>query len=1586
MDSPAALLEKIDAALEVYASAAAFEENPSPATETSSAALCTTAAVAPQKAPQAATTKKTLGASRTLQTSSTKRKAGDCPKDPLRDAVPDRSRTQRPACRDITARRNIPAAPQQRQPPRASPPALQQLLTKSPPALQQHQLPLKSPPTPPLQEAPRASPPALQQLLTKSPPALQQHQPPPESPPTPPLQEAPRQPPPTPAAAQVVEGGPTPLHTSKRGISADGTSTSPETTQRVTSILPDACPASETTQRVSRPLPDAPPAGPLDPTRPRRDEPASDTAGATGTPPLQGNEDTVYLQYPLAADALICPICFPPRSFHLLGGVTRHLKRCHNKQVAFSCALCSLPFETQKQCKAHQVTCRKRSKGTARPPAPAPSPAAVRRPTTPEPQQRTAMVQAAVKKAAPVARPAQQGAAIEKVPAAAGNATQVLGSRRPVSPSHVARQISILRRLSTTSPPAQHVPVPRRISAPSRIAARDPVAGRARATPQAALRTPTAGGARAAPQSALQTPAAEGASAQPQAAQQAPRTTGETNPAATENHRALLTRQPSTTPESILRDAANSGSHVPAAAAQAPATPRRTSNVPAIPEPDRVPPTTSNASIPPEIPPQPPTEGNDGSRDGRRVDCAGDESASDKVEDHEGQQPVERAATPWQTAWTAELRATASFDDFDLLVDRLTQELSAETAPRRRPTQENAPPAHRPPAPNPNTTARGTRRRGANCRYDPAAASRIQKLYRANRPKAMREILDGPSPYCTIPPERLYSYFKDVFDHTAQDGALRPECLRPLPRVDEAGALEADFTPKEVLARLSKTKNTAPGKDGIRYSLLKKRDPGCLVLATLFNQCKRFCRTPSSWKKAMTVLVYKKGERDDPSNWRPISLCSTMYKLYASCLASRITEWSVRGGAISSTQKGFMSCEGCYEHNFVLQTIIDTTRRARRQGTIAWLDLANAFGSMPHHHIFATLQEFGMPENFRRAIREMYEGCSTTIRSVEGETAEIPIRCGVKQGCPLSPIIFNLAMEPLLRAISKGAGGFNLHGERVSVLAYADDLVLTADDPENLQRMLDATSRVADWMGLRFNAKKCASLHIDGSKRDSVQGTEFQIQGEPVIPLAEGQAYRHLGTPTGFRVRQTPEDTIQEILQDTAKIDTSLLAPWQKINALNTFLIPRISFVLRGSAVAKVPLNKADKVIRQLVKKWLFLPQRASNELVYITHRHGGANVPRMGDLGDIAVITHAFRLLTCPDATVKSIAAKALHDVTQKRIGRAPSSQDTASFLSGSLDGEFGRDGGDIASLWSRARNATRRLGKRIGCRWEWCEERQELGVLVPQIGSEGNTIVTPSARGLLERTLKAATHSLYVEALKRKPDQGKAFELTSKWDASNHFLAGGGFTRFADWRFIHRARLNCVPLNGAVRHGNRDKRCRKCGYSNETLPHVLCSCKPHSRAWQLRHNAIQNRLVKAISPSLGEVAVNCAISGTDSPLRPDVVVTNETQKKIILVDITVPFENRTPAFREARARKLEKYAPLADTLRAKGYEVQLDALIVGALGAWDPCNERVLRTCGIGRRYARLMRRLMVSDTIRWSRDIYIEHITGHRQYQEE
>ncbi|KAH1178414.1 hypothetical protein KIL84_012116, partial [Mauremys mutica] len=119
-------------------------------------------------------------------------------------------------------------------------------------------------------------------------------------------------------------------------------------------------------------------------------------------------------------------------------------------------------------------------------------------------------------------------------------------------------------------------------------------------------------------------------------------------------------------------------------------------------------------------------------------------------------------------------------------------------------------------------------------------------------------------------------------------------------------------------------------------------------------------------------------------------------------------------------------------------------------------------------------------------------------------------------------------------------------------------------------------------------------------------------------------------------------------------------------------------------------------------------------------------------------------------------------------------------------------------------------------------------------------HTIITPNAKAMLERTLKDAIRCHYAENLKRKLDQGKVLEVSSKWDASNHFLPRGSFTRFADWRFVHRAQLNCIPLNRAIRHGNRDKHCRKCSYANETLPHILCGCKQCSGAWRHRYNAI--------------------------------------------------------------------------------------------------------------------------------------------------
>lgn len=863
-------------------------------------------------------------------------------------------------------------------------------------------------------------------------------------------------------------------------------------------------------------------------------------------------------------------------------------------------------------------------------------------------------------------------------------------------------------------------------------------------------------------------------------------------------------------------------------------------------------------------------------------------------------------------------------------------------------------------------------------------ATRLQALYRTNRRKAVREVLQGPAEFCQVPKERVHAYFERLYRGGEDLDGSGAEGERADPSVDggESAYLMDPFTEREVDRRLRRMTNSAPGPDGITYRDLRGADPGARLLTALFNACYRLEAVPASWKTSNTVLVYKKGDRDSLDNWRPLALGDTAPKLFAALIADRMTDWAVMTNRLCPAQKGFLRDEGCYEHNFVLQEILTDARRTRRQAVVAWLDLSNAFGSVPHATIRRALVRSGVPGGLVNIWNSMYDGCSTRVRTAEGYTTPVPIRSGVRQGCPLSPIVFDLTIDSVLRAVTAVDVGFDLLGSRHSVVAYADDIALVADSPEGMRRLLAVAEDAATSVGLRFNPAKCATLHLAAGSGGRVLPTSFVIQGQPVHHLSSGEPYRHLGVPTGFSVDQTPFATIGGLLEDLQAVDRSLLAPWQKLELVATNILPRLDFLLRGAAVEKKPLKAADLQVRRMAKAWLNLPQRASAEVVYLPPSRGGCGLLPLADLADVLSVAHAFRMLTAGDDTVRGLAWASLRGVVARRIGGPPTNEDVAAFLSGSLEGRL-RGGGE-SSLWSRARNAARRQSERLSLRWRWCEATEEL--IVECRGPRGVAVkVPPGARNQVVTRLRSAVAAFYSNSLTSKPDQGKVFEVSSRAGVSNHFVRGGSFTRFADWRFVHRARLDVLPLNGARRWGEADRRCRRCGLAAETLPHVINHCGVHSAAIQLRHDAALHRLWKACRMP-GDKRVNQRVEGIDGEpgeLRPDLVVRHEPSKCVVICDVTVPFENRWESFEEARARKIAKYSPLAEALQRKGYRVVVTAFVVGSLGSWDPANEAVLRVLHIGSAYAAMMRRLVVSDAIRWSRDIYVEHVSGVRQY---
>ncbi|PAV86849.1 hypothetical protein WR25_18551 [Diploscapter pachys] len=123
--------------------------------------------------------------------------------------------------------------------------------------------------------------------------------------------------------------------------------------------------------------------------------------------------------------------------------------------------------------------------------------------------------------------------------------------------------------------------------------------------------------------------------------------------------------------------------------------------------------------------------------------------------------------------------------------------------------------------------------------------------------------------------------------------------------------------------------------------------------------------------------------------------------------------------------------------------------------------------------------------------------------------------------------------------------------------------------------------------------------------------------------------------------------------------------------------------------------------------------------------------------------------------------------------------------------------------------------------------------------------------------------------------------------------------------------------------------------------------------------------------------------VPGTPGLLRPDIAIIDDAAKSCTVIDVVVTYENRKDALVAARMDKIRKYDVLKQHFEALGYRTTVDAYVVGALGSMDPLNRRAIAALNVNPVYNRLMQKLIVSDVIKWARDVYTEHVSGVRQY---
>lgn len=408
---------------------------------------------------------------------------------------------------------------------------------------------------------------------------------------------------------------------------------------------------------------------------------------------------------------------------------------------------------------------------------------------------------------------------------------------------------------------------------------------------------------------------------------------------------------------------------------------------------------------------------------------------------------------------------------------------------------------------------------------------------------------------------------------------------------------------------------------------------------------------------------------------------------------------------------------------------------------------------------------------------------------------------------------------------------------------------------------------------------------------------------------------------------------------------------------MKTFFYPSLQFLQRTDQLLKSDWTIIDDSFRPLYKKTLGLPSNAANEYLYGRKEDGLIGIPLAAEDSDIAHIDGGFKLLTSRDKIIKNLAWGELTDIANWRF-ESTNQSNIENYLNSAPSS---RTSDKFKSQWSKARQAT----KRLGINWA-VNDREDIEL---KVGDE----FVKERRGIF-RAIRKYLRITRTISLRNHPHQGKTNTCVAAARSSCHFFTDGKYTTFKDWRFIHRARLGLFSNLNAYNHasGHNNKNCRRCP-KLETLPHVLNHCMKHSTLYKRRHNAVVERIKKA---AMGRWIVigEDQVVGTTNNRRPDLVLRKGND--IMILDITCPFENGLQAFQDARKEKEDKYAELAAELSSDGTRVRVDAIIVGSLGSWDPQNDKIIRRL-CSEKYAKTMRKIIVSETISYSQDVFSEHM---------
>lgn len=405
---------------------------------------------------------------------------------------------------------------------------------------------------------------------------------------------------------------------------------------------------------------------------------------------------------------------------------------------------------------------------------------------------------------------------------------------------------------------------------------------------------------------------------------------------------------------------------------------------------------------------------------------------------------------------------------------------------------------------------------------------------------------------------------------------------------DQANICEGKLSNSECYESLKDMKlNKSPGLDGLTVEFYQKFWPliGDLVTNSL-NEGYDRRNLSATQSESVFSLIYKKGDPDNLENWRPISLLTIDYKIAARVLAKRLQK--VIHNIVSLDQQGYIKNRYIGYNIRQIQDIIDYTDILKLDGIILFLDFKKAFDTVEWNFMLNVLHKFGFKESFIHWVKTFYSNITSCVINNGWRSNSFQVNRGIRQGCPLSALLFIIVAEILAIKIRnndqiKGIEVKTSSNEikTLKITQLADDTTLFVKSEQDIKNALHTIDTFGNFSGLKLNKQKTTGLWIGNLKfRAPTTLHNISITNDHVKALGI-----YFGTNKA-ECHKLNWDSKLESCQ-------TLINAWNKRNltmngrilVIKSILIPKFTYLLQNLEPTKQILNDINTMFYKFLWK-----------------------------------------------------------------------------------------------------------------------------------------------------------------------------------------------------------------------------------------------------------------------------------------------------------------------------------------------------------------------------------------------------------------